>query len=121
MKYIIVVFLGGGLGAALRYLIAHLLGSIHLPLPTFIANMLGCFLIGLSMPLFLARADSATMRLFIVTGFLGGLTTFSTFTYETIQLFENTTSLFAVANIFGNVICGLALAMLGMWMARIML
>lgn len=117
MKYILLVFLGGGLGAVLRYLIAHVFGSVQLPIPTFIANMLGCFLIGLSMPLFVARVDSATMRLFIVTGLLGGLTTFSTFTYETIQLFENTTPFLALANIFGNVICGLVLAMLGVWIA----
>lgn len=117
MKYILIVFLGGGLGAVLRYLIAHLLNSIHLPLPTFIANMLGCFLIGLSMPVFLAKADSTAMRLFVVTGFLGGLTTFSTFTYESIQLFDSTTAVFALLNIFGNVVCGLLLALFGIWLA----
>lgn len=118
MRYILLVFLGGGLGAVLRYLIAHFLGNIHLPLPTFIANMLGCFLIGLSMPFFLDKAGSAEWRLFVVTGFLGGLTTFSTFTYETIQLLENTTTIFAIANVLGNVLCGLAAAILGIWLMR---
>lgn len=117
MKYILLVFLGGGLGALLRYLIALLLGGINLPLPTFVANMLGCFAIGLSMPFFLVKADSSELRLFLVTGFLGGLTTFSTFTYETIQLFDNTTPFLALTNILGNVICGLGLALLGIWLS----
>lgn len=117
MKYILLVFLGGGLGATLRYLIAHILGGIHLPIPTFVANMLGCFTIGLVMPLFLAKVGSTELRLFVVTGFLGGLTTFSTFTYETIQLFENTTPMFALANILSNMIGGLLLAIIGAWLA----
>lgn len=121
MKYIAVVFLGGGLGAVLRYLIAHLLGSIHLPIPTFIANMLGCFTIGLAMPFFMTKADSTMLRLFVVTGFLGGLTTFSTFTYETIQLFDSATPMFALTNILGNVICGLGLALLGIWLSTVLI
>lgn len=119
MKYIAVVFLGGGLGAVLRYLIAHLFGSIHLPIPTFIANMLGCFIIGLAMPFFMLKADTPMLRLFVVTGFLGGLTTFSTFTYETIQLFDSATPIFALTNIAGNVICGLILALLGTWLSAV--
>lgn len=118
MKYVLVVFLGGGLGATVRYLLATALAFWHLPIPTLVANLLGCFLIGLSMPIFLAKGGSTELRLFFVTGVLGGLTTFSTFTYETLQLAENTTLIAAFCNIAVNVLGGLALAMFGAYLAH---
>lgn len=78
MKYLLIVFLGGGIGACTRYLFAQFCSHLHLPIATFFVNILGCFLIGLSLPYFFAKSSLPEYRLFLVTGFLGSLTTFST-------------------------------------------
>ena len=118
MKYILPVFIGGGIGAVLRYSFTSYL--FNSPLATFSANMLGCFLIGFSMPYLLSKTDSMWWRMFFVTGFLGGLTTFSTFTYETLLLFEKNSMPIAALNIAANLIGGLLLALLGIYIMQIL-
>ncbi len=85
-KYLCVM-LGGALGAVSRFAMGTLiqrLYSVVFPLGTFFINVTGSFLIGLLMMLFLNRPGiSANWRLFLVTGILGGYTTFSTFEWET--------------------------------------
>lgn len=80
------VLLGGGLGAVLRYAIGTAVASRYatrLPLGTFLINISGSFFIGLLMTLFSERyAAHPNWRLFLVTGVLGGYTTFSSFEYE---------------------------------------
>ena len=95
---ILAVALGGALGAVGRYLVGVLVGSVGaeaafwgvFPLSTFIANVVGCFAIGfLSVAFdgpFLGK-DQA--RLFAITGIMGGFTTFSTFSLETVALFQD--------------------------------
>lgn len=86
----IYVFLGGGVGAVLRYLISEGWKMCHpatlFPWPTLVANVLGCLLIGL----FYAHSESwglsPNTRLLLTTGLCGGFTTFSTFSYESLQL-----------------------------------
>ena len=83
MKALLFVFLGGGLGSIFRFLISKSNLITSLPLGTFIANILGSFLIGL----ILASASKYSninkeVTLFLATGFCGGFTTFSTFAYE---------------------------------------
>ncbi len=83
--------IGGGaaLGAWLRWGLSELLNWRHplLPLGTLAANLLGGYLVGLAVAWFGARADLApVLRLFMVTGFLGALTTFSTFSSEIVGL-----------------------------------
>ena len=121
MKYLLIVFLGGGIGACTRYLFAQFCSHLHLPIATFFVNILGCFLIGLSLPYFFAKSSLPEYRLFLVTGFLGSLTTFSTFTYESIQLFTNTTLLFALANILCNLLGGLLAAVLGIYLSSFLI
>ncbi|MEK7485507.1 MAG: fluoride efflux transporter CrcB [Planctomycetota bacterium] len=88
---ILLVGLGGFLGAILRYLISTGLQkwtSSTFPYGTLTVNLLGCFLIGILM--FLAQEKqtlSPSYRLLLVTGFLGGFTTFSAFGYESMRLF----------------------------------
>lgn len=85
MKHLLLVFLGGGFGSVLRYIIGKYLNSADTGIPygTFAANILGSLLIGIILGL-AAKNDSLTQNqtLLLATGFCGGFTTFSTFAYE---------------------------------------
>lgn len=85
MKQLILVFIGGGFGSALRFLIGKWLNSSEngIPYGTFAANILGSLLIGIILGL-AAKNDnlSESQTLLLATGFCGGFTTFSTFAYE---------------------------------------
>ncbi len=121
---ILFVMAGGSIGALSRYgvslLAAHLFGT-KFPWGTFIVNLSGCFLIGLSF----ALADrglnimNPSIRLFFVTGYLGALTTFSTFGLETVNSMRAGTHLVTVANFLSNNIIGGALVFLGMMVGRL--
>lgn len=86
MQHILAVAVGGGIGAALRYavtLLANAHGGVAFPYGTVLVNIIGSFLIGLLMMYFQAQADlPSSVKLFAVTGVLGGFTTFSTFNME---------------------------------------
>lgn len=91
MMNFICVFLGGGTGAVLRYLVSegwkHWQGpTLAFPWPTFIVNVLGSLLIGLFYTHSQAWGLSPSTRLLLTTGLCGGFTTFSTFSYETFSL-----------------------------------
>jgi CrcB protein len=116
MEKIVLIGLGGGVGAILRYVITMASKRIDpsWTLGTLTANMIGCFLIGL-----LATLFSSTMpireevRLAIVVGFLGGLTTFSTFGMESFQLYRGGALGMAVLNILLSNAGGLLAIWLG--------
>lgn len=86
MQHILAVAVGGGIGAALRYavtLLANAHGGVVFPYGTVLVNIIGSFLIGLLMMYFQAQSDlPPSVKLFAVTGVLGGFTTFSTFNME---------------------------------------
>lgn len=91
LNEIFAIFIGGGLGAVLRYLVTrfshHVCGIPHIG--TFLANILGCLLIGYVFGLTMDKIQlSNEVKLFITVGFLGGLTTFSTFNNETFCLLK---------------------------------
>ncbi|TXE09462.1 fluoride efflux transporter CrcB [Gelidibacter salicanalis] len=85
MKQVILVFIGGGIGSVLRFLIGRYLNSptTGIPYGTFAANILGSFLIGVILGLAMKNSTlTENQILFLATGFCGGFTTFSTFAYE---------------------------------------
>ncbi|MFK7808245.1 MAG: fluoride efflux transporter CrcB [Saprospiraceae bacterium] len=83
------MFLGGGLGSLCRYSIAKLIPhSANFFYGTFAANVLSSLILGIIAGLALKNVISGDTRLFFITGFCGGFSTFSTFSAETLQLFE---------------------------------
>ena len=91
MKNLLYIFLGGGFGSVLRFLISNYTQRFwnvnSFPLGTFVVNMMGCFLIGLFTAYFLKENNS--LKFLLVAGFCGGFTTFSTFSMENVGLWQN--------------------------------
>lgn len=117
MQKIIYVGIGGFIGATIRYLItiqsAKLFNS-SIPLGTLIANVLGGFIIGVIMEISMSTdLISPNLKLFLTTGIMGGLTTFSTFSYETISLLGDGKYLLGLGNVFLNLTLSLGGVVLG--------
>ena len=114
---ILAISAGASLGALSRWLLGLGFNAIWatMPLGTLIANLVGGYLIGLSISYFEANAGLPTeLKLFIITGFLGGLTTFSTFSTEVVAILQMGSYLRAFATIGLHVLGSLALTLLGM-------
>jgi CrcB protein len=119
MKYIL-VFLGGGLGSALRYLISRY-NNVGQPLPfgTFSVNIIGSFLIGIIIGLSLKNQSfTQNHTLLLATGFCGGFTTFSAFALENVQLLKNGAYLHFFGYTFGTLIIGIAAVFLGLFLVK---
>ena len=116
MKQVLLVGVGGALGSILRYGVGLLASRFpsSLPLGTVMVNLAGCFLIGLAAALAHKRGlVTGDARLLLVTGFLGGFTTFSAFGLETLTLLQRGKYLHAAASVGVSVGGGLAMAWLG--------
>ncbi|MDI6870888.1 MAG: fluoride efflux transporter CrcB [Bacillota bacterium] len=122
MYKLLAVALGGLLGASARYLVsgwAQRAWGSSFPWGTALVNIVGCFLIGYLMTYSVEISPMRVeLRLFLVTGILGGFTTFSAFGYETMRFVQDGASLLALANLGLNLIAGLGAVMLGTWLAR---
>ncbi len=93
MQNILAVFIGGGTGAVLRYLagvLAVKVLHVNLPLSTFVVNIAGCFVLGFLFALFVSKPEiNPALKLALTAGFCGGLTTFSTFSFEMFEMLKN--------------------------------
>ena len=114
---LIAIGVGAALGAWLRWGFGLMLNAIFptLPLGTLAANLIGCYLIGIAAEYFFQNTTVPTeARLFIITGFLGGLTTFSTFSVETVTLLLREQYSWAFAIISSHLLGSLVMTVLGM-------
>ncbi|MEG6584494.1 fluoride efflux transporter CrcB [Dendrosporobacter sp. 1207_IL3150] len=110
LKNILMVAVGGSIGAVTRYLISlwavARIGA-DFPYGTLIANVVGCFIIGVFMTITMEKfIVSSHMRLLVTVGFLGGLTTFSSFSYETFKVFGDAGFNIAMYNVLANIVLG---------------
>lgn len=123
MLEIILVAVGGAIGATTRYLTSNWAAvrfGTSFPMGTLLVNVVGCFIIGLFMVLTTERLSvSPYWRLFIVVGFLGGLTTFSSFSYETLSLLQKADIMQAFYNVGLNVLVGFLATWMGMGVAKL--
>jgi CrcB protein len=114
---LIAVGVGAALGAWLRWGFGLMLNAIFptLPLGTLAANLIGCYFIGIAAEYFFQNTTVPTeARLFIITGFLGGLTTFSTFSVEAVTLLLREQYSWAFAIISSHLFGSLVMTVLGM-------
>ena len=117
MDKIWLVALGGAVGSCMRYgvslLSAGRLGT-GFPYGTLLANVIGCFIMGAFMAAATERViTNPNLRFLVVVGFCGGLTTFSSFSYETIKLLEEAGLQYALLNILTNMVLGFLATWLG--------
>ncbi|HEY0352924.1 MAG TPA: fluoride efflux transporter CrcB [Enterovirga sp.] len=121
MSYI-VVFLGAGIGGALRHGVnsaALRLGLVAFPVATLFINVVGSLAMGLIAGWFAMRGQAPqSWRLFLTTGVLGGFTTFSAFSLETVLLWERGEAGAALAYVSASVVAALAGLAAGLWLIR---
>ena len=122
MWNILLVAIGGGIGAALRHLVnmaAMRLVGMSFPWGTLVINIAGCFVMGVFIEVLARRFNaSSELRLFVATGILGGFTTFSAFSLDFAVLWERGATLPAFGYALASVAGSLVAVFLGLWLAR---
>lgn len=119
MKNFLLVFLGGGLGSVLRFLISRFINPYEFPYATLIANVAACFLLGIIVGI----ADHKQLignnsRLFWSVGFCGGFSTFSTFSNESLSLLNSGNQIVSVIYIVLSISLCLMAVFTGQWLMK---
>jgi fluoride exporter len=117
----LLVIAGAMVGAPLRYLTDRVVQARHdtgFPWGTFAVNVVGCLVLGTVTGAVTEGAASAHLQLLLGTGLCGALTTYSTFSYETLRLGEDGAGLLAAANVVASVVAGLGAAFTGVALAQ---
>lgn len=122
MNALLIVFAGGGVGSCLRYGMSQLVGRVYagpFPFATLAVNVLGGLAMGLLVGWLAAKSDADNhLRLLLATGVLGGFTTFSAFTLETVMLWERQQHALAAAYAGLSVALAVAALLAGMALSR---
>jgi CrcB protein len=121
MMSVVAVAVGGMLGACSRWGLSYLLNALVPPLPpgTLVANLVGGYLIGFFIELFSRHSEiPPEAPLFVITGFLGGLTTFSTFSAEAVTLLARGQYIWALCHIMSHLAGSLMMTILGIATVR---
>jgi CrcB protein len=122
LESVIQVVIGAGIGGGLRYALGGWIAErwgTSFPWHTMVINVSGAFLLGLLMALSVERGlVPSSMRLLLGVGLLGGFTTFSTLSYESMALVEQGLIAQGAANMFGSAVLGLVAAIIGLFVGR---
>lgn len=123
MKQVVLVFFGGGIGSAMRYLIGKWLNNLPTTLPygTLLVNVLGSLFIGLILG-FVAKSStlSENYALLLATGFCGGFTTFSAFSYENHFFLKSGDYISFLLYTFGSIFLGIAAVFVGLYFSKLL-
>ena len=120
---LVAIGVGAALGAWLRWWLGLRFNPLfaHMPLGTLVANLLGGYLVGVAVAWFALRTDlPPEARLFIITGFLGGLTTFSSFSAEVVHLIDTARYAWALGAAALHLGGSLCMTALGMWTVHVL-
>jgi CrcB protein len=115
---VLVVAAGSALGGALRFLVSLAFGTSGFPWATLVVNIVGCYFIMLIVTLASVLTMPDNLRLFLITGIMGGLTTYSAFDYETTRFFQNGQAVSGLVNVGATLAACFTAGLLGIATAR---